>query len=614
MTRPASTNLKLVSLLLAVLLPIIIVLGTLDALERFRTFADKREDKNAGKVINGRVFEGGVVRMIENKLDQTNPEIVILGNSLSNTDIQPPLLARRLGLNKNKVQKFSVPNSMGAHWYAILKNRVYANGHQPKLVILLSDLQSLLALSPRSEASYLNLSVQLEEEEPVVDAMLGKRFYYLERVRENRGKLRDKAMIAARNLMINALVYRSVQGGNDKAIEKALSEVFDTSRTDMKLFSNVIPIFNTQNDRDLLPFDPMTLPSPGESFLPHIAALVQQNNGTLIILRPPMSPLLPKGIGDIVRKSSEKEVGPLVSSYGGVYLDMRRVPMDHSHFQNQDHMNNEGARRFTEILSELMQDLSLLRPQRPRVDLLKSIALVEGKLTNLDLSVTFRNKPPELPRSDRIFIKGRGRLLYFPVEALDFLADATTVDLTAHASRCSPLRVIEDSAPLPYPNVGCEEVMKHGYGRTCHAPDKLFFTTSDDSNPYSTGRLYEIALDEMRSCDAALWLYPGDRVRINARQGDFAAMPRGANTLSLLAYDRGSSRKGGESQLIVRVRAGNQLRAEQAIPVSRLGEAIDLPLSPKIASGAQSVAVEMHNSSDRFLLLTSLLFENRATE
>ena len=138
--KRASVLARVVALLLALVLPLAIIAASLAGLEGFRSFADKREAKNAGKIINGRVVEGGVVEIIEDKLAQTDPDVIILGNSLSNTDLNPILLATELGINKGKVQKFSIPNSIAAHWYAILKNRVYANGHHPKVVLILSDL------------------------------------------------------------------------------------------------------------------------------------------------------------------------------------------------------------------------------------------------------------------------------------------------------------------------------------------------------------------------------------------------------------------------------------------------------------------------------------------
>ena len=40
----------------------------------------------------------GLRFMIDRTLEQHHPDVIILGNSLSNTDIRPVLLARRLGI------------------------------------------------------------------------------------------------------------------------------------------------------------------------------------------------------------------------------------------------------------------------------------------------------------------------------------------------------------------------------------------------------------------------------------------------------------------------------------------------------------------------------------
>lgn len=601
------------SIVVASLAPILIVIGALEGLERFRSFADRREEENAGKVINGRVVEGGVVEVMQNKLWQ-NPDVIILGNSLSNTDIQGPLLAKRLGLQRQQVQKFSVPNSMGAHWYAILKNRVYANGHKPAVVIILSDLQSLLALVPRSEASHLNLAVQLSRYEPVIDELLGSRNYYLERVRENRGKLRDKALISARNLMVDLFYHHTVYAGDDRDTEDALGRVFDSSRTDMRLHNNVIPIFNTQSERDLLPFDPASLPKPDGSFMPRIAALVEQNGGRLVYLRPPMSPLLPDGVGDIVLPETEALVPAAMAEHGGIYLDLRQLDMDITHFHNVDHMNNEGARRFTQIVAELFDDLGLTGKARPSADLLKTVGVDETQqFVELPLSVKFDRPPPALARADRPFAKGRGRLLYFATENLGYLNDAATIELTPHASRCSPIRVLEQGKLLPGANSACEVAARQGKGRSCHTPDKLFFTTSDDTSPYTTDRSYTLALDPDRSCDAALWLYPGDSAKLSMRPVDAGLLSRGAGAVRVVAYDVGSGGVVAPTDAVrtgalgIQVKAANLVRVDEPVAVDSLSERSPvLVLQPRIAPHPGNVTVELTNDSDEFLLITSV--------
>lgn len=606
-SRSAALAGKVASLLLALVLPIVILAGAVAGLESFRTFADKREARNAGKVINGRVVEGGVIRVIEGKLAKNEPDVVILGNSLSNTDILPPLLARRLGLPRTKVQKFSIPNSMGAHWYAILKNRVYATGHHPKVVMILSDLQSLLALAPRSEASYLNLSVQLTAHEPVIDDLLGTRYYYLERVRENRGKLRDKVLEGTRNAMVDLFVNHTFTPTDDRKIEAALGDVFDSSRTDMRLHNNVIPIFNTQSERDLLPFDPETLPEPEASFIPKIAELVEQNGGRLVFVRPPMSPLLPEGVGDIVLPESERRVPLVMTRHAGVYLDMRTVPMEHTHFHNVDHMNPEGARRFTEIIAEMFEESGLNGHSRPSAELLKSTSLDNGVFKSLDLDVAFKDPPLKLPRPDRPFAKGRGRLLFYTTEGFAFLNDTATIEVTPHASRCSPVRVLEDGVPLSGPNAGCEEVTRQGLGRTCQTADKLFFTTSDDSNAYTTDRTYSLALDPARSCDASLWLYPGDKARLTVRREDMEQLVRGVGALRVVANDFGGATRDVPQAIQVRLRAGKEIRLEGTLPLEGVaGRGVVLPIAPRIPANTNNLQLELVNPTGRYVLLTSL--------
>lgn len=592
-------------LALAVIVPILVVAGSIAGLEKFRSFNDAREIRNAGKTLNGRVVKVGVAEMIENKLDKFEPEVVILGNSLSNTDLNLQLLADGLGIPPNKVQKFSIPNSMAAHWYAMVKNRIYANGHQPRIVLILSDLQSLLALAPRSEASHLNLSVQLTEHEPVIDAKLGSRSYYLERVRENRGKMRDMALVGIRNWMVDLLALRPPGETKPGLIEKSLERVFDASRVDMRLHSNAMPIMNTQNQKDLLPFDPSTLPMPQDSFLAEIAKLVQQNDGHLVYLRPPMSPIMPDEVGDIVPEAQEAAVYDVMDQYGGTFLDLREVEMDVTHFQNPDHMNAEGARRFTTIVNELLADVGGTRS----AELLKTVGLVEGRYAHLPLAVRFKVPPPPVGKTDRAFSKGRAKLLFFQTETLGFLNDASTALLSPHATRCSPLRVLEDGAPLPHPNESCDDVQKQGLGRTCHTPEKVFFTTSDDTNPYITERDYRLALDPLRTCDGGLWLYPGDQARLEARPYDLRGLRRGAGALTVRAADLGSPRPDAvPDQVRIRVKAGNQIRADVTVSLADLTTTgVWLKLEPRVSATAVALTVEIDNPSERYLLLTSLL-------
>ena len=601
-------------LVFALLAPIVVLGAAAYGLERHRDNSDEREMRNAQRVMNGQVLQVGIVAAIESKLRQHEPDVIILGNSLSNTDILPPLLARRLGINKNKVQRFSVPNSLGPHWYAILKNRVYDNGHQPKLIIVLSDLQSLLAVTPRSEASYLNLTTHLGEKEVVIDKKLGRGFYAVERIRENRGKFREKALNSLRNMSIHALFYRRFGTAETPKIREGLDRAFDDRNIDMRLHKQVIPIFNT-GDGTLHAFDPGSLPIPRDSFIPNITKLVSDHNGRAIYLRPPMSPQMPKEVGDIVLPGILPRAVKLVDRFKGSYIDMRGLKMNAGHFYNIDHMNNEGARRFTEALAQALNQIDTpltsqsKKAQGKIIDLLTAVQIVDGTLVNQSVSATFLDpEPPPVPRADRPFRKAaraKQHKTYFATDKFVEISDPLTLQRTPFADRCSPLRVIENGTALSKPNVTCDEVWKHGMGRTCHVEDRLYFSATDGSLPGVSKHSYTLALDPERQCEAALWLYPRDVARLEVPKERVESLRRGLREVRI----QGTRMKGPEDEenasLDLRLRTGERIKFEASVSLNRLDNGPKgWPVEEPIPPSSSSVELIVHNNSDSFVLLT----------
>jgi len=603
----------------ALVLPVLVIALGLMGMEQLRTFGDARENRNAGKVINGRVVQGGVVGMIERTLAQNNPDVVILGNSLSNTDIQPALLARRLGLKKNKVQRFSIPNSIGAHWYLILKNRVYANGYTPKLVIILSDMQSALAVTPRSEASYLNLSVHMTDDEPIIDVKLGARNYGLERVRQNRGKVRERALTDARNAVVDLLFRQTLNSGQDKKTEAALERVFDASQVDMRLHNNVIPIF--AQTKKLQPFDPASLPLPEDSFLEEITSMVAANGGRVVYVRPPMSPLLPPELGDTVLPEVEPRVIELVDELGGTYLDTRALPFEATHFHNVDHMNDEGAKAYTEALARVMRDLPGMEKYRPRpgkeVDLLRFVDHVEGQVIAHEPAATYRKAAPPLPRAARpvqTCMMKRKPVACYSTESFHFLSDKATAPLNPASRRCSPVRVLEDGQALPIGNVSCEEVRKHGLGRFCHTNSRIAFSATDETHPLENGRTYTLGLDPNRACYGSQWLYPNDHLRLEVEPEELAQLRRGARSLTIRGVDRSSLGEDAPvSWLTVRLRVKDRVRAEHTVSVDQLTSegGVTYRIEPPIRSTDTNVRLEVINDSANFVLLTTARLSSR---
>ena len=616
----APRTLRILSAVLAVALPCVLFAAAAVWAEGFRDAATEREDRNAGRVMNGKVLENGVVRTIEHRMRQNEPEVVVLGNSLSNTNVHVPLLAKRLGIPARKIQKFSIPNSIGATWYVILKNRIYANGHQPRMVILLSDMQSALAVTPRTEAAVVNLTVHFNEREPVVDRKLGTQNFFLNRLRENREKLRDKALKLSRNVAVDLLYWRAPSGEFRGRTTAALERAFDQSRTDIRLHNNVIPTFSMGGE--LNPFDPSLLPLPKDSFIPELTTMVAKNGGIPIYLRPPMSPLLPEGAGDVVMPGVDEKVRRLVENKGGKYIDVRQLDMQAGHFYNVDHMNPEGARRFTEAVAMLAKQVQAemqgraawKRRSAPKeIELFTEIELQDGALVHLDHRVDHQPKRVTPPRgSERPFERRRNDIGFWEAGGLGFMSDVDTMEQSRFAARCSPLRVLEDGVELPHSNATCEEMFRLQEGRICHTRERLFFTSSDGTSPFENGRNYTYSLDPDRRCEGGSWLYPGDQFRSRFDGERLTEFSRGGRTLRIEAHDFGP--KDSAAKLTVRLRVNGTVRVEETFVPSKAGGAIEIPVRPMVAPAARDVILTVSNESRNFVLVTSAVLSERAAE
>lgn len=619
---PRAAVTRTVSWVLAVILPMFVVWFFLTAIEQLRTDADEREIQNAGHVINGRlVGEGGVVAMIERTLAKTQPQIILLGNSLSNTDVNPIQLARHFGIPRHKVQRFSIPNSIGAHWWIVLKNRVYANQHRPRLVLVLSDMQSLLATKPLTEASYLNLRVHVDapEDEAYLDAKAGGRGWAGSRVWENKGKVREASLKLVRNVWVDLVMRQRIyNGASNNRTTAAVDRVFDAGSTDLRLHHEVIPIM--QDGGGLQPFDPSLLPTVGQSFIPEITDLVVANNGRIVYLRPPYSPLLPPEHGDFVLPDREKEVRDAVTARRGVYMDMRDFPMVETDFHNVDHMNERGAKRFTAAVALALEPLDPLargpiaRAQKGReIQLFGDVRLVDGKLEEERTRVEFlAATPPTIPPKaySPEVLAGRGDIWYWNAGKLAFLSDLATERMHPLGARCSPVRVYEDGVPLEFHNVSCEEVSKAGRGRVCHNPERIGFSASDNTDPLSNGKTYTLGLDPLRTCEGASWLYRKDKLRVSFPVQRIGRMQGGATALRLEAIDPSTP----DSKLVLafRLLVDGQVRLQDEFVLGAFDQGErEWILDPPITGDARSVQLEVENTTQGFMLLTSAVLSER---
>jgi hypothetical protein len=248
---------------------------------------------------------------------------------------------------------------------------------------------------------------------------------------------------------------------------------------------------------------------------------------------------------------------------------------------------------------------------RPETQGPHTARLLGGRVEDTTLRAEFAAPPPPLPAvAPR---KAPQQTGVFVLPTLAPLADAAET-LASRPDRCSPVRVLEDGAPLPRPHERCPDVSGLRAGRTCHAGEALYFSASDSLPPAGTGRSYTVALDPSRLCDARgvavgtplrglLWLYPGDVVRLTVSREQLLRLRDG---LLSVVVDASAPIAGPSPALTVRLVSDTGELARGALQGSRAALALD---HPRLDVDAP-IYVELVNDAETWWLVQRVLLSS----
>lgn len=386
------------STLVAWTLPWFVVTAAFYTLGSQPTKRQARQLRNAGMLLNGEVLERPAVDVIRESL-ASGPRLVVLGNSFANTNVYLDGLASGLGIPGEGV-KLSIPNSIGAHWYAVLKQHVFgADQEPPDVVLLASDLQSALLTTPQSEGSMGNLVHLAGPPDDVLQRKVDRvNNWRWSVVLDGRRRWRHQAVSWVRDGAASAVHPEVPSQRLRRLTNRTMDQVFHPSKTD--------PALAARTSGRPVGLDATALPAPEDSFLPDIAELCYRHGARLVLVRNRQSPHVPLDRGDRVPPGTVEQVRALLEPYGGVLMDFRRLPMIEAHFDTIDHMTHEGSRRFTAVLAAALTDLDvpssvLSRPPAPRREgpVGSELQGVRQSWTRLDQPVRWHfpaGSPPQL--------------------------------------------------------------------------------------------------------------------------------------------------------------------------------------------------------------------------
>lgn len=423
------------------------------------------------------------------------PDVVVLGSSLARTNVRLEVLADELGVHRKKVTLLALPNATAAHWYAIMKNRVFGNGYEPKIVLIVGALTTMVTPDVLMDSNVERLVNQLSGDEPVIGAKVfgaksARDFQYLY-LREQAGQVRDGLLEDYRDLALS-LTFRgkgNAQAGGRLA-ERANEVVFADEKMDYELFQRASTglYVGAVEQIDLEGID-----IENDSLLGDISRLAVEHGARVVFVRTPFPPS--NSANDYVPPAYEEEAIRVIEAAGGVYIDMRGIGLNDNHFRDMRHMSREGGAIFTRELARTLRELHALSGRGPQAS---SLSLTPASVT--------RSEPgPGLTR-----VQGHAKRLSscaWRIEQEALAPISERMLRRAGHPTASPLRVTQDGTTLPWRAVDpdrCEPGVSFG-------EDGLVVVTEPGVGPESLA----LALERTPSFQApgepyaSWWVYPG---------------------------------------------------------------------------------------------------------
>ncbi len=300
------------------------------------------------------------IRDMQGKLRQGEPDVIVLGSSLVRTNVNPKVLADTLGVPERNVVMLTVPNATAAHWYAILKNRVFGEGYEPRVVVVVGALTTMVTPEILKDQNVDRLIAQLGDDEPVISAKVlhtdnpwTYRWLYL---KAQAGAVRDAWVKSWRDKVVQLGFHPrgGIQGAGNLA-DKANDVVFADENMLYELHRGDGTGLGLDSVEEI---DVRGLSVRDDSLLLDLGALAQQGGANLLLVRTPFPPS--NTDNDRVPTEVEAQSIEVMREARLSYLDLRSLHMDASMFQDMRHMSPRGARFFTEALGQGIRSLGLM--------------------------------------------------------------------------------------------------------------------------------------------------------------------------------------------------------------------------------------------------------------
>ena len=307
----------------------------------------------------GPQFDPHIRHRYEERLNQEQPEILVFGDSVVETNVDPDLMTQRLG---RRVSAFSEGGAGSALLHLILKNNIVKAAHKPEVLVLVFRDTVLTAPGFRVNGRFFDV---LEEyggagDDFTLQLAFQDQMSPMERMAEAYfppfwGRWDLRALLVTRFI---DLPVRLLKGCAQDCKEEAMNDVFGNQNFEAdQLDETINSAENFLYSEGHLDFESRI----HRSFLPEIIRLCKENELELILVRTrtmrfsrsnPEPAALQQYIRELYAYAQAHDVPVIDFAY-----DER---LQAEHYKDVLHLNYQGMQIYTEMLAEA------LKPMLPR--------------------------------------------------------------------------------------------------------------------------------------------------------------------------------------------------------------------------------------------------------
>lgn len=289
------------------------------------------------------------------RLRATQPQVVLIGDSMVHAAIDPALLQKQLG--SGPVEMIWHGGASSAAWYLILKNYVVASRVRPRSCCIFFYYDLLTNATFRTTATYRGfLESLMHRDEPIMRLVLGGPSFDQDEAEQLVTwlyPLNDRRHHYQERISRFAFRMESSTGPRIKGLPRRVNEIFDVAR----LRQETLPKTAAAKAERTLVFDP----DPKRSFLPHIIDCAARAGLPLCFVRVKVHP----GADGRVAQSAElirytAQLRAYIERRGCAFIDATANPQLTSEMYlrpDDDHIGPWAKERTTEIYAEELRPL-----------------------------------------------------------------------------------------------------------------------------------------------------------------------------------------------------------------------------------------------------------------